>query len=264
MTPDQGAEILRLIPILVDSLGPGRVIFIIILFFVIISVGPIISFIKDRSIQRSIEKLTRDINSVVSQKDNLKNHINNEEASFNTIKDNISNIKNNITSLSSTESEINKEIALNLSNMADSIEKISDILKNVIREEDAIKISSYLLGISESFKSIIVRNTLLDIDTFFNYKDGQLSHKLKIDLNAAWEDFKNEFLSFKMPINSEHFLQEIEENFWLAEGFFTKILNIAISEQEIDLKKIHLQSLLNEQLRLIQKNLFEFIKEHKL
>jgi hypothetical protein len=146
-------------------------------------------------------------------------------------------------------------ISENLNKINNALIIMEQIMRNVISEEDTIKIMEYFLGFKKCLKSNI-KNKILTILENDPDKDGVLQITLKKDIESAWLDFKSEVDQLNTPINLKSYFDKYEESLWSDVGLFRQIISIASNEnQDLAKKKDAIDKYLETGLRRMHADL---------
>ena len=244
---------------IIDKFGVGNFILIMFVLMIFINLPNIISnilnFLKGRKPDSTIEDIKKLLvlvdNNIKKFDDNLTIYDKKLDDQTKEIKALIAIVDLIHSSIEKGLEEISEEnsmITYSLERLSTATESISKIMRNVISEEDIIKIITFFLGIEDSLKINIIKKVMENLDNFDNKIDDSIAEDLKNELNSIWSDFKHKTRELKAPIDMTSFLEEKEREFWVDGGFFFEILKTFKSnnldksrKKEIISKKINIE-----------------------
>jgi len=120
-----------------------------------------------------------------------------------------------------------------LDHMADSVDSISKMMRNVMSERDSLGLISLKMGFTDDFKTRLIDKISEIVASEQN--NGQIETDIKTVIKSEWLDLKSELEAFSFPFNIRSLLDKYDEELW-NEGMFAVIKDIAIKDLDLDRK----------------------------
>lgn len=262
---------------LVSAVGVANFLAIIIVVAIVVNFPSIISSInssiKNKNYSNKIEEIKQNVvfinKSLSKEEEKFNNIIKSVDNQTNEIKALIAMIDILHDSIVKENSERRDEhlmLTENLEKTSKALTSISMVLRNVISEEDTLRLLSLALGIEASLKNNLIEKSMEAIEHLnLGISVNSVEDNLKNDLNSVWSDFKNKISQFSTPLNMSIFLSEKEGEMWGTGGIFSDLLEIAVRNQDLDKsrKKNAIEKRVNVALRNIHSDLNSFLTKRR-
>jgi methyl-accepting chemotaxis protein len=256
---------------LINMIGVGNFILIIAVMSVIVNMPMIITKIFSIFSSGKKQKETNDYISFIKIKlETFEKDIDFLKDYSTKIKETSNNCSNKLTDISSSLKEYNKErreenmmIVEAIEDMLKSIYSIKNIMKNVMNEDDTIRLVSYLLGVIKNFSNSLLEIILDTVESFKNNENNELNEKaLANKMDSCWSNFKDEISRFNTPIKLKPLLDSYDSDFWKKDGMYTQIINTDLS-MSIGLLKDTIKKQIDIGLRKLFNEISEKIERNK-
>ena len=211
-----------------------------------------VGFIKTKLVDcsRDLDSMQKDVSDIANMSTN----------NIEKIKD----LRNDLASVNNERREENMLLIDTMEDMLNSISSIKNIMKNVMSEEDAIKLISYLLGVFKSFSSSLLSKIMEALELSNEIEDELLNKKtLKSNIDSCWSDLKIEISRFNTPIKLKPLLDKQDKELWSKDGMFTQIIKLASSNSDSNIKKESIKKQIDISLRILFNNLADILEKNK-
>jgi len=265
-------ELNEVIVKLIDMVGVGNFILIIVSMALVVNLPTIITKIvglftsnkKEKDLQRVAGFIETKLKDLDDRSKDIEKDVTDIE---NTLKHNTEEVKELRTDLKSVNTERREEnmmIIDTMENMLNSILSIKNVMKNVMNEEDATRLVSYLLGIFNNFSTSLFSKTMNAIESFENIEDEDLNQKtLKNEIDSCWSDLKIEIARFNTPIKLKPFLDSYDDTFWSKEGMFKQIVKLSTSNSDLQIIKESIKKQIDIGLRQLFNQISESLENNR-
>lgn len=265
----------ELVVTLVTAVGVGNFILILMVLILFVNIPTIISTIRQTlssrreakvaiENQRLIGETQRTISDVVEVVNSQTNDLEEYRREIKALVAIVDTLHASIVKESEERRQENIMLSDALERQVRAIEAIDRTMRNVMSESDTMRVTAFVIGITNSLKSDIMTKVMAIIEGIENKSEsgGLYDLNLRTDIETAWSDLKTEIDRFKTPVKIRLFLDEYEKKLWSQTGLFTKILNIANSNT-IDAKKKQatISKQLDGGLRDLQNELAKYLQQ---
>lgn len=258
------------ISVIITQIGVGNFLLVILALFAVTNLPSIIDKIINRKAHNQREKQhASDMTFLRTQITNIWDEVGKTASKIDDFNKVISIQNRSVENYSKVAADQNQQrvaeniaITENIINIADSIDSIEKMMRNVMSEKDAMGLVSLKMGSVLDFKTRL-ESKILDILTS-GKTNGQLEKNVKNIIGAEWLDLKSELGAFSFPFNIRNFLDKFEQDLWNEAGLFNIIKNMAInSDKDMDMKMSAIGRQLDIGTRDILACLATYIEENK-
>lgn len=265
----------ELVVTLVTTVGVGNFILIVAVLMLFINIPTIIGTIRQTvssrreakvatENQRLIGETQRTISDVVEVINSQTNDLEEYRGEIKALVAIVDTLHASIVKESEERRQENIMLSDALERQVRAIEAIDRMMRNVMSESDTMRVTAFVIGITNSLKSDIMAKVMAIIEGSENKSDsgGLYDLNLRTDMETAWSDIKTEIDRFKMPVKLRLFLDEYEKKLWSQTGLFTKIMSIAASNTiDAQKKQATISKQLDSGLRDLQNELAKYLQQ---
>ena len=160
--------------------------------------------------------------------------------------------------------EENIAIIDTMESMLNSITSIKNVMKNVMSEEDSVRLISYLLGILKGFSSSLLKRVMDAIESFDSISDEELNEEMLMsEMDNCWSDIKAELSRFNTPIKLRPILDSYDEKFWSSNGLFKKIVKISKEKKNVKVMSVSIKRIIEISLREMFDDISKSLDGHR-
>jgi len=257
---------------LVKMVGVSNFILIIVVIAIVINLPTLLSKListfssnkKGKEMQQMVGLIKTKLIDFSNDSNEIKKDINEIKNVSHNNSNNVEELKKELKSVNTERREENMMIIDTMEDMLKSILSIKNIMKNVMSEEDAIRLISYLLGVFKGFAGTLLEKVMNTMESFDRIDDHKLNEKtLKSDMDNCWSDLKIEISRFNTPIKLKPLLDSYDDQFWAKDGMYTQIIKLSTLESDIKIIKESIKKQIDIGLRVLFNNISESFEKNK-
>lgn len=267
------SELSELVVQLITNIGVGNFILVIVVMSLVANLPGIITKIiglftsgkKEKDMQQVVGFIKTKLTDCCKNLEDIKKDVTEIKNSSDTNAKNAKDLKFELKSFNQERRKENMMLIENMEDISSSILSIKNILRNVMSEDDAIRLVSYVLGVFKGFAASLMEKVMISVESFSKTDDKQFNEKsLKSEMENCWSDLKIEVSRFNSPVKLKPLLDSYDSEFWAEDGMFANIVNLSTSSDDVKMIKESIKKQIDIGVRSLFNKISDSLEKNKI
>ena len=258
----------------VKAIGPWNAVLVIIVAGVILNLPTIIKSLTDffskkekkeeaERLQQNIGEIKLSLTNLSGQSDRTIEVVAEAKAKSESASKDVNIIGKDLQTLADERRREHGLIVDNLDQMHTGIDIIHKNMKNVMSENDTVRILEYYLGVRKSFRDNLMARVMTVIEELKEERSGQLSYDIRKTIDTVWLEFIREISPLNAPVNLKDYFESFTEAFWKPDGTFSQLVNLALNDYPIERIKSTISISLDSELNMLHSKTAQYLQKIK-